>query len=95
MVLPAGVTKATGLAAALHTLGRSPHNLVGVGDAENDHAFLRLCECAVAVANLSRVMPGTNTFQLATSRTSAASGARYRLPMNVSVNCRANPPLNS
>jgi HAD superfamily hydrolase (TIGR01484 family) len=51
MVLPAGVTKATGLAAALRTLGLSPHNLVGVGDAENDHAFLRLCECAVAVAN--------------------------------------------
>src|SRR5215510_1438427 len=51
MVLPAGVTKATGLAAALHTLGLSPHNLVGVGDAENDHAFLHLCQCAVAVAN--------------------------------------------
>jgi hydroxymethylpyrimidine pyrophosphatase-like HAD family hydrolase len=51
MVLPAGVTKATGVAAALDTLGLSPHNLVGVGDAENDHAFLHLCECAVAVAN--------------------------------------------
>jgi hypothetical protein len=25
--------------------------VVGVGDAENDHAFLALCECAVAVAN--------------------------------------------
>src|SRR5690606_3152354 len=24
---------------------------VGVGDAENDHSFLELCECAVAVAN--------------------------------------------
>jgi HAD superfamily hydrolase (TIGR01484 family) len=51
MVLPAGVTKATGLAAALHELELSPHNTVGVGDAENDHAFLSLCECAVAVAN--------------------------------------------
>jgi hydroxymethylpyrimidine pyrophosphatase-like HAD family hydrolase len=51
MVLPAGVTKATGLAAALRDLGLSPHNVVGVGDAENDHAFLRLCECAAAVAN--------------------------------------------
>jgi energy-coupling factor transporter ATP-binding protein EcfA2 len=29
----------------------SPHNAVGVGDAENDHAFLKLCECAVAVDN--------------------------------------------
>ena len=51
MVLPAGVNKATGLAAALESLGLSPHNAVGVGDAENDHAFLALCECAVAVAN--------------------------------------------
>jgi hypothetical protein len=50
MVLPSGVNKATGLAAALDSLGLSPHNAVGVGDAENDHAFLALCECAVAVA---------------------------------------------
>lgn len=49
MVLPAGATKATGLAAALEDMGVSPHNVVGVGDAENDHAFLDLCECAVAV----------------------------------------------
>ena len=51
MVLPAGVSKASGLAAALAELGLSPHNVVGVGDAENDHAFLAVCECAVAVAN--------------------------------------------
>jgi hydroxymethylpyrimidine pyrophosphatase-like HAD family hydrolase len=51
MVLPAGVSKASGLAAALTELGLSPHNVVGVGDAENDHAFLASCECAVAVAN--------------------------------------------
>src|SRR5207302_1347052 len=51
MVLPTGVNKATGLAAALPELGLSPHNVVGVGDAENDHAFLGLCECSVAVAN--------------------------------------------
>ena len=51
MVLPAGLSKATGLAEALRELGLSPHNVVGVGDAENDHAFLRLCECRIAVAN--------------------------------------------
>lgn len=51
MVLPTGVTKATGLAAALSELGLSAHNVVGVGDAENDHAFLSLCECSAAVAN--------------------------------------------
>jgi hypothetical protein len=51
MVLPSGVNKATGLGVALRELGLSPHNVVGVGDAENDHAFLRLCECSAAVAD--------------------------------------------
>jgi hydroxymethylpyrimidine pyrophosphatase-like HAD family hydrolase len=51
MVLPAGVTKATGLAAAMTELDLSPHEAVGIGDAENDHAFLSLCECSAAVAN--------------------------------------------
>ncbi len=51
MILPSGINKATGLKAVLEELGYSPHNTVGIGDAENDHAFLNLCECSVAVAN--------------------------------------------
>ena len=51
MVLPSGVNKASGLQAALDAAKLSPHNVVGIGDAENDHAFLSLCECGVAVAN--------------------------------------------
>jgi hypothetical protein len=51
MILPSGVNKATGLNAALQELGLSRHNVVGVGDAENDHAFLSQCECSVAVEN--------------------------------------------
>jgi HAD superfamily hydrolase (TIGR01484 family) len=51
MVLPSGVNKATGLNAAFAQLGISAHNAVGIGDAENDHTFLTLCECSVAVAN--------------------------------------------
>jgi HAD superfamily hydrolase (TIGR01484 family) len=51
MVLPSGVNKATGLEAALTKLGLSPHNVVAIGDAENDHAFLDLCEFSTAVAN--------------------------------------------
>jgi hydroxymethylpyrimidine pyrophosphatase-like HAD family hydrolase/energy-coupling factor transporter ATP-binding protein EcfA2 len=51
MVLPSGINKGTGLSAALNELGLSPHNTVGVGDAENDHAFLGLSECGVAVGN--------------------------------------------
>ncbi len=51
MVLPTGVNKATGLKAALKEMGLSAHNVVGIGDAENDHAFLSLCECSAAVSN--------------------------------------------
>jgi HAD superfamily hydrolase (TIGR01484 family) len=51
MILPSGLNKATGLVTALSELNLSPHNAVGIGDAENDHAFLSQCECAVAVAN--------------------------------------------
>ena len=51
MVLPAGVDKMTGLRAALEALKLSLHNVAGVGDAENDQAFLESCGCSVAVAN--------------------------------------------
>jgi hydroxymethylpyrimidine pyrophosphatase-like HAD family hydrolase len=51
MVLPSGVDKGTGLCSALDEIGLSPHNVVGVGDAENDHAFLQRCEVAAAVSN--------------------------------------------
>lgn len=51
MVLPRGVNKGTGLEAALADLGISPDKVMGIGDAENDHAFLRLCGLSVAVAN--------------------------------------------
>jgi HAD superfamily hydrolase (TIGR01484 family) len=51
MALPPGVNKATGLDVALRRLGLSRHEVVGVGDAENDHSLLEYCECGVAVAN--------------------------------------------
>jgi HAD superfamily hydrolase (TIGR01484 family) len=62
MVLPTGVNKATGLVAALKELGLSAHNVVGVGDAENDHAFLTLCECSAAVANALPTVKETADF---------------------------------
>jgi hydroxymethylpyrimidine pyrophosphatase-like HAD family hydrolase len=49
MVLPQGVTKATGLQAALDMLRLSPRNALAVGDAENDHALLQRVEVGVAV----------------------------------------------
>ena len=51
MILPAGVTKGSGLREALGDLGLSPHNAIGVADAENDHSLLDACEVGVAVAN--------------------------------------------
>jgi hydroxymethylpyrimidine pyrophosphatase-like HAD family hydrolase len=51
MILPATVNKMSGLRVALQTLGISEHNTVGIGDAENDHAFLKWCEFSAAVAN--------------------------------------------
>ena len=51
MVLPAGVTKGTGLVAALADLHLSARNAIAVGDAENDLALLDAAEVGVAVAN--------------------------------------------
>jgi HAD superfamily hydrolase (TIGR01484 family) len=51
MVLPSGVNKASGLAVALEELHLKNEHAVAVGDAENDHAFLKAAGCGVAVAN--------------------------------------------
>jgi hydroxymethylpyrimidine pyrophosphatase-like HAD family hydrolase len=51
MALPSDITKASGLAPALAALGVAADATVGVGDAENDQAFLRMCGLAVAVDN--------------------------------------------
>lgn len=61
MVLPSGINKATGLAAALADLKLSPHNVIGVGDAENDHAFLKSCGLSVAVDNAVPAVKETAT----------------------------------
>lgn len=51
MVLPANVNKATGFAVALERLGLSRHNVVAIGDAENDQTFLATAGLSAAVAN--------------------------------------------
>lgn len=51
MVVPAGVSKGSGLHHALGQLGLSFHNTVAVGDAENDLSLFKQSELAVAVAN--------------------------------------------
>lgn len=49
MLLPASISKASGLRELLGVLGVSRHNALGIGDAENDHELLRCCEYGVAV----------------------------------------------
>jgi hypothetical protein len=51
MVLPRGVSKGTGLRAALSRLGLARERTVAVGDAENDAELFAECAVAVAVAN--------------------------------------------
>jgi hydroxymethylpyrimidine pyrophosphatase-like HAD family hydrolase len=50
MVLPHGVSKASGLREALWRLRTSAHNAIAVGNAENDHELLETCEIGAAVA---------------------------------------------
>lgn len=67
MVLPQAISKATGLQQALTILRVSAHNTLAIGDAENDHELLRLCEVGVAVnwgsevlkKAADHVLPGT------------------------------------
>lgn len=49
MVLPQGISKATGLREALNTLRLSLRNCLAIGDAENDYSLLAASEIAVTV----------------------------------------------
>jgi hydroxymethylpyrimidine pyrophosphatase-like HAD family hydrolase len=51
MILPRGVDKASGLRAALSHLALEPAQVLGIGDAENDSAFLQICGFSVGVSN--------------------------------------------
>jgi hydroxymethylpyrimidine pyrophosphatase-like HAD family hydrolase len=73
MILPPDVTKATGLTVVLSELGIAPEETVGVGDAENDAAFLQLVGLPVVVANaIAELKP------IATIHTTGARGEGVR-----------------
>ena len=73
MVLPGSVDKASGLRAALDDLALDAKNVVAIGDAENDQAFLAMCGCGVAVANALQGLKAT-----ADQVTVGAAGAGVR-----------------
>ena len=56
MLLPGEVGKPWGLEHALEQLGLSFHNVVGVGDAENDLSFLRRCGYSAAVGDAHPIL---------------------------------------
>ena len=70
MILPAGVSKASGVDAALNAVGIAHQQVVGIGDAENDIDFLAKCGLAVAVGN---ALPAVK--ECARMITRAANGA--------------------
>ena len=51
MIVPPGVSKGSGVFQALGDLGISHHSAIAIGDAENDHSLLEICELGVAVGN--------------------------------------------
>ena len=87
MILGQTVSKATGLREILKILRLSPHNVVAIGDAENDHELLRSCEFGVAVAW------GSSTLMAAADYVLPGKGpesvAQYLLTL---VNQRRIPP---
>jgi hydroxymethylpyrimidine pyrophosphatase-like HAD family hydrolase len=56
MVLPPGISKRTGIEAALRALGESRSATVAVGDGENDIALFAVAGVSVAVANAVDVL---------------------------------------
>jgi hypothetical protein len=51
LVLPANITKATGLDMVLKRIHIAPQQVAAIGDAENDCAMIEYCGLGVAVAN--------------------------------------------
>jgi hydroxymethylpyrimidine pyrophosphatase-like HAD family hydrolase len=56
MVMPPGISKRTGLEAALRAVGEVPSRTVAIGDGENDIALFAVAGVSVAVANAVDVL---------------------------------------
>ena len=84
MVLPAEINKASGLKKALKRLQLSPYNVVGIGDAENDQAFLRACGCSVAVANALPTVKENADFVVANHGAGVAELAKLLIETDLS-----------
>jgi hydroxymethylpyrimidine pyrophosphatase-like HAD family hydrolase len=95
MVLPQGVSKATGLQAALDILRLSPRNCLAIGDAENDHELLRLAEVGVAVQWGSQTLRSAADFVISGTGPPAVADflRRFEGPTHLPVPPRARRRL--
>ena len=74
MMLPQSTGKGAGLREALTMLRLSPHNAIAIGDAENDHDLLAVCEFGVAVGWGSRMLQASADEVLPGDGPSAVAG---------------------
>jgi hydroxymethylpyrimidine pyrophosphatase-like HAD family hydrolase len=75
MTMPQGISKGTGLHAALDTLRISARNTIAIGDAENDHELLRLAEIGVAVPSASPALRALADITLSGDTATAVTAA--------------------
>lgn len=92
MILPSGVNKATGLTAALKRQNLASRDVVGVGDAENDHAFLEMCGLPAAVAN---ALPSLKQKVAWVSTSRAGAGVSELIHAMVNGNLDAIPKVEA
>ena len=91
MILPSGVNKASGLSAALDRLGLSCHNVVAIGDAENDIAFLKASGCSAAVANAIDSVKAIADFHVADHGKGVQELARYLIDSDLQIEGKSVP----
>ena len=88
MMLPQGISKATGLREVLSTLSLSLHNCIAIGDAENDFLLLDASTIGVAVGAGSKALHAVADEVLPRNGPAAVAeyirrvSARPRLPLN-------------
>ena len=68
MILPEGVDKDRGLRTALNKMNLFPHEVVGIGDGENDLPLLELCGLSVSVKNALPVLKTYSDWVMTKSR---------------------------
>jgi hydroxymethylpyrimidine pyrophosphatase-like HAD family hydrolase len=93
MILPQAISKATGLSHALKILRVSPHNALAIGDAENDHELLKVCEVGVAVGWGSKALQQVADEVLPGKGPDAVAGFLRRLGRELPVTPRVRRRL--